>query len=67
MGTSGPSVVEGLAQHAGGAFSCSGNGTGDWETGGIGKAVGEGGDKGRSATGMNLRGGVWNSREGLLA
>ena len=47
------------AQHAGGVFSCSRNGMGDWETGGgTGKAVGKGGEEGRSATGINLRGGV---------
>ena len=68
MGTSEPSVIGGLAQHARGTFSCSGNKRGDWETGGgTGRAVGEGGDEGRSATGMNSRGGVWNSGEGLLA
>ena len=68
MGISEPSVIGGLAQHAGGTFSCSGNGIGDWETrGATGKAVGEGGDEGRCATGMNSRGGVWNSGEGLLA
>ena len=54
MGTSGSSVVEDPAQHAGGVFSCSRKGIGDWETGGgIGKAVGEGGERGMSMTGMN--------------
>ena len=53
IGTNGSSVVEEPAQHAGGAFSCSRKGIGDWETGGgIGKAVGEGGDRGMSMTGV---------------
>ena len=67
IGTSGPSVIEGLAQHAGGTFSCSRNGLGDWDIGGgTGKAVGKGGDEGRFTTGINSRGGVWNSGEGFL-
>ena len=46
MGTSEPSVIGGLAQHARGTFSCSGNGIGNWEAGGgTGKAVGEGGGR----------------------
>ena len=59
-------MTGGLAQHAGGMFPCSRKGIGNWETGGgIGKAVGEGEDKRRFTTGMNSRGGVWNSSKRL--
>ena len=68
MGCSGALGVGGLAQQAGGMFLASENGIGDSGAGGgTGTGAGEDRTDSVSSIGCTLMGGVWNSREGLLA